>query len=56
MVASDAITELNPDGTLVRVISGPSYRFMAPGGSAFDGRHIWVADATGNSVTVIQGP
>ena len=37
--------------------SGGSYRFDDPLGVAFDGSHIWVANAIGNSVTdVPAGP
>ncbi|MGH2977777.1 MAG: YncE family protein, partial [Gaiellaceae bacterium] len=35
----------------VRTLSGGSFGFSFPEGVAFDGSHIWVANATGNSVT-----
>jgi len=57
-------------GKLVRVISGPAYRFDGPGAMAVDGAHLFVASspsnvpgsltevtiATGKLVRVISGP
>ena len=40
------MTELDAaTGTLIRVLTGPGYRFNEPVAVASDGRHMWVANA-----------
>jgi hypothetical protein len=47
-----SVTELNEStGTLVQVLSRPSYEFNRPDAIAADGTHVWVANADGESVT-----
>ena len=48
----DSVTELLAStGALVKVISGPSYKFRTPVAVASDGTHVWVANDSGDSVT-----
>ena len=50
------MTEVNAsDGSLVGTLSGGGYGFHYPYGVAFDGRHLWITNNSGNSVTGIQG-
>jgi hypothetical protein len=42
------------NGSLVRVLTGGSYRFNCPSGIAFDGRHLWITNACGFSVTEVN--
>jgi len=41
-------------GTLVQVLTSANYQFDAPDGAAFDGAHVWVTNATGETVTELK--
>ena len=41
-------------GGLVKVISGPRYKFFVPQSIASDGTHVWVTNNAGNSVTELR--
>jgi hypothetical protein len=54
---SGSVTELNlSDGSLVRVLSDPSYAFHSPCVLASDGTHLWVGNSGNgaNSVTELN--
>ena len=52
---SNSVTELSTaNGTLVKVVRGPSYGFDDPSSIACDGAHVWVANAAGKSVTELS--
>lgn len=48
----NSVTELSAKtGGLVKVISGPRYKFSGPSAIAEDRTHVWVANFAGQSVT-----
>jgi hypothetical protein len=50
-----SITELSAStGTLVQVLSGPSFQLDQPGPISSDGVHVWIADFGGNSVSELD--
>ena len=50
-----AVTELNAKtGTIVNKIFGATYRFNRPFAVSSDGKHVWIANHSGDSVTELN--